>query len=653
MSRKSWIIHFIKKSSSGVDKAARDGAALFDLRGKLIGYLIIIAIVASPFLIFNIYKSNHPEKFCAHEKLDSDGARFDYEEKTVRLPCAECGTYFAVDSRYTVLEDVAPTCSSRGKLTERLTSNVSGSHYDTKTTYIDKLPHTNELYQERIEPTCTTTGQTAVYRCTVCDTYTGGDDIKHLGHTRTISLKGYSATCMITGRTDAYSCATCGVVLETSTITPKADHKCEVTTVPPEDYSMGYDLHECIWCDYSYRDNYVDSLVQVLKFSEYGDHCTVIGTKVKTEHVIVPEYYNGKPVTSIEFWAFQNNTTIKEITLPSTLTTIRERAFEGCTNLEKIYFSEGLETIEGYAFWKCTALEELTFPKTLKAIYASSFAECTALKRISYHEECTLSTFPAFDSATHIVSVKLPGQISFNSFVKENLESLPILAEIYMSEQFKSKLPEDFLAKYNIKTDYSLESSVFKEGENYYMEQDGKYYLVALFDQSSCPTLPQTVKGHPWALRLASLIYASKNLAFLTIPSTEVSFYTATCKTLYKQNVPFKMNDVTLMLLEEKPNATFFENFTGSIVLTNATTTIDRYDLASNTIFFEGTKEECDSIVYNYYRQDNVWVDGQLQRVEYLEPRPWTHSNIYYYSDKAPTEAGRYWHWENGKPAVW
>jgi len=458
MGKREWITDVAKKLSGGADKAVKNAIGLYGVRNMLIGYAVIIAIVASPFLIYNGYKARHPEKYCAHEQLAGDKEWFDFDAKVVRLKCTECSSYIEVESEYKVIQDSQPTCSTVGILEERLFSGKVGG--ENKKTIRPKLPHTNELVAEQIDPTCTQAGEAALYRCTVCDTHSGGDTIKPLGHTRAVHKEGYSPTCMITGRTTSYACSVCNAPLEASTIIPKADHKCEVTTVAPEEFSVGYDLHECIWCDYSYRDNYVDALNQVLKFSEHGNDCHVTGVTEKTERVVIPEYYNGKPVTGIALWAFCNNDVIREITIPSTVTTIYERAFENCPNLEKIHFSEGLETIESYAFWKCPAIKELSFPKSLAAMPNWAFAECPNIERVAFHEESEFQYISTFHNQKKLVSIRLPGKMRFTTSTQNVLESMTQLAEIYMSEDFKSRLNSTFLAKYIIKTDYSLESSV-------------------------------------------------------------------------------------------------------------------------------------------------------------------------------------------------
>ena len=58
-------------------------------------------------------------------------------------------------------------------------------------------------------------------------------------------------------------------------------------------------------------------------------------------------------VTSIGVNAFSELNSLREITLPSSVTVIRSGAFYDCTNLTKVNIPEGVTSIEGSAFSEC------------------------------------------------------------------------------------------------------------------------------------------------------------------------------------------------------------------------------------------------------------------------------------------------------------
>jgi hypothetical protein len=85
-------------------------------------------------------------------------------------------------------------------------------------------------------------------------------------------------------------------------------------------------------------------------------------------HVIIPNYYNGKPVTVIAASGFRYNYDIESIVLSDNLKTIKNGAFSYCRYLESITIPASVTSIEKNAFSYCTYLESLTILKTTSVI---------------------------------------------------------------------------------------------------------------------------------------------------------------------------------------------------------------------------------------------------------------------------------------------
>ena len=66
--------------------------------------------------------------------------------------------------------------------------------------------------------------------------------------------------------------------------------------------------------------------------------------------------------------------TLKEINLPY-VTSIPNKAFINCSSITKITLSEGLTTIGSQAFYNCTNLKEINFPSTLESIGSEAFSK--------------------------------------------------------------------------------------------------------------------------------------------------------------------------------------------------------------------------------------------------------------------------------------
>lgn len=115
----------------------------------------------------------------------------------------------------------------------------------------------------------------------------------------------------------------------------------------------------------------------VYELSEDGTYYILsdMGQASGSSVVIIPDYYNGKPVKEIGDEAFAYNTTMKTLYLPSTVEKIGVSSFSNCRALSTINFSEGLKTIGENAFQHCTSLLYVRLPDGLETISESAFIQ--------------------------------------------------------------------------------------------------------------------------------------------------------------------------------------------------------------------------------------------------------------------------------------
>lgn len=106
-------------------------------------------------------------------------------------------------------------------------------------------------------------------------------------------------------------------------------------------------------------------------------------TGPETEIDFTSDSYLLNNVEEIQEYAFEGNTTLKSITLSSTVDYINIYAFKNCTSLEKVVFSKnGSESelvIDAGAFEGCSNLKSVTFSPYLKKVW-DSFEDCPALQ---------------------------------------------------------------------------------------------------------------------------------------------------------------------------------------------------------------------------------------------------------------------------------
>lgn len=133
-----------------------------------------------------------------------------------------------------------------------------------------------------------------------------------------------------------------------------------------------YDI--CVLCGYKNEEKLAQTYSALTPSEGLDIHvgensCRVDGFGSCTDKVIViPETYEGKPVTSIARGAFAKYnrssdspySEFEEIHFPPTIDFIGDRAFWGADSLKKIHiYSNTKITANEYAFWECKSLESI------------------------------------------------------------------------------------------------------------------------------------------------------------------------------------------------------------------------------------------------------------------------------------------------------
>lgn len=94
--------------------------------------------------------------------------------------------------------------------------------------------------------------------------------------------------------------------------------------------------------------------------------------KPTVETVIIPNTYNGLPVTEIANNGFMSCANLKKVVLPTTLKKIGNNAFMNCAKLERISLPS-IESIGMNAFAMCSMLDRTYIPNTVKSVGANIF----------------------------------------------------------------------------------------------------------------------------------------------------------------------------------------------------------------------------------------------------------------------------------------
>ena len=326
-----------------------------------------------------------------------------------------------------------PSCTSQGYTTYEC---ECGDKYVDD--YIPALGHTATM-DKGVNPTCESIGITEGSHCLVCNAilvkqevlsalgheYENGicircykPDPENQGHVHTVVInEEVKATCTQTGLTEGAYCSDCKMVLIEQEEIPALGH----------DYQNG----KCVNCG---EPNSTPS--EYFNFSLLLDDTYSITVKDVNDlpvHVIIPDTYNGKSVTTIGAEAFYNCKSIKSIKFPSTIKRIERGAFSGCSNLTEIYMSDlvawcnisGLHELMGTGimiggvsdrpylnlYLNNQLITDLVIPECVTKIADGAFSGCTSLTSVTIPNTVTDIGDGAFWSCLSLTSIKIGNSV--------------------------------------------------------------------------------------------------------------------------------------------------------------------------------------------------------------------------------------------------
>ena len=96
---------------------------------------------------------------------------------------------------------------------------------------------------------------------------------------------------------------------------------------------------------------------------ENGEACLTGEWSDNVTELVIPETYEGKPVTSIDEKAFTGNENIVSCVIPDTVKSVGDLAFAACPNLKSISIGSGFSSLGNLSFANCNNLTSITVSK--------------------------------------------------------------------------------------------------------------------------------------------------------------------------------------------------------------------------------------------------------------------------------------------------
>lgn len=174
--------------------------------------------------------------------------------------------------------------------------------------------------------------------------------------------------------------------------------------------------------------------------------------------------------TEIGSYAFNSCSSLKSITLPSTLTTINDWAFSYCSSLSSVVLPSSLSVIRAYAFYNCPSLMSIVLPSSLTSIESEAFANCNNL-----YEIYNLSSLPLVKGSWEYGQVALKAKIIHTSLDEDPLSVIKTQEDIdiirigdeYLAVKYRGSNTELTLGELHYDgvnvSDYSIEKGFLND----------------------------------------------------------------------------------------------------------------------------------------------------------------------------------------------
>ena len=152
----------------------------------------------------------------------------------------------------------------------------------------------------------------------------------------------------------------------------------------------------------------------------------------KDTAVVIPKQINGKSVASIGDCAFDDCSSLTNITIPASVTSIGDGAFDGCSSLTNITIPDSVTFIGEEAFLGCKGLADnngfviirnvlysyhgnrtkVIIPDSVTSISFSAFEGCSSLTTITIPDSVTSIGAWAFEGCKNLTTITIPDSVT-------------------------------------------------------------------------------------------------------------------------------------------------------------------------------------------------------------------------------------------------
>ena len=153
---------------------------------------------------------------------------------------------------------------------------------------------------------------------------------------------------------------------------------------------------------------------------------TTIGNYAFTNFSSLTSVMIHNNVTSIGYGAFWGCSSLTSVTIPNGVTSIGESTFKDCSGLTSVTISNNVTSIGDNAFEGCSGLSSITIPSSVTSIGNYAFQNCNGLPSVTIPNNVTSIGYGAFSNCSGLSSITIPSSMtSIGECIFAGCSSLP------------------------------------------------------------------------------------------------------------------------------------------------------------------------------------------------------------------------------------
>ena len=244
--------------------------------------------------------------------------------------------------------------------------------------------------------------------------------------------------------------------------------------------------------------------------SSTGDREYSVSYTGDAARLVVPDSYNGKPVTMV---GSINSSTVEEVCLPQSILSFANGAFENCTSLVSVNIPNSMKSISDSAFLNCSSLQKIYIPQSVESIGKFAFSGCSSITEINIPANVSKIDSGAFRNMSSLANI-LVSEDNVDYFTDDGVLYKKVGTSAYLIQYPAAKEGASYTTVSNVNKieDYAFSSSTLKSiliGGKVSAIEEGAFencqYLMSVSINSSAAKITIYAKAFAGCSRLKLL----------------------------------------------------------------------------------------------------------------------------------------------------